>query len=161
MLGMIFSISLSSYAQLRHGPSAKISYGPLEKVAFGAGYHFTSIGTNDWGWFRPGYNIYAEYVPEFKALGLSAAYQYTFIFIKAGVDANVRTRSDVKKPYFSFMPNVGIDLIALDLSVGPEFYTQKFNDKAVAFKISLKVHPTLFSDKTYRQRFTKKNGLTQ
>lgn len=146
--------SLTSFAQFRHGPSVKASFGTVEKFSLGAGYHFTHV--NDQGWSRPGYNFYAEYLPEFKALGFSAGYQYTLAFIKVGLDAGVRTRSDIKKPYFNFMPNFGIDILALDLAIGPEIVTRKIDDKSVGFKVALKVHPTLFADPAFIRNLKKK-----
>ncbi|MDP5199809.1 hypothetical protein [Flavobacterium sp. DG2-3] len=144
-LVLIFTILFSSkcFSQDNlHGLSAKVAYSTLEKYSFGVGYNFVKF-KDDWGWSRLAHNYYLEYVPEHKALGLSANIQYTLIFAKAGMEASFRSKNEMNNSYFSFYPYLGFDLLNGDLSFGPELLTYKSDSKDVGFKIVFKIHPKL------------------
>lgn len=151
---LIFPPSKSFSQGTVHGPSMKVGYTTLEKYSFGLGYNFLKF-KDDWGWSRPSHNYYIEYVPEYKALGLSANLQYTLIFVEAGMEASFRSKNQYNDSYFSFYPHIGFDLINVDLSLGPEFITYKSDGKNIGFKIALKIHPKLFNQGTNRLKFKK------
>lgn len=137
-----------------HGPSVKFGYSTLEKYSFGVGYNFLKF-KDDWGWSRPAHNYYFEYIPEHKAFGLSANLQYTLLFVEAGIEAGFRSKNENNDSYFLFYPHIGFDLINVDLSFGPELLTYKPNGNNISFKVTLKIHPKLFNQKTNRLKFEK------
>lgn len=142
-----------SYGQnTAHGPSVKIGYSTLERSSFGVGYNFLRFKDD---WSRPAHNYYLEYLPKYKAFGVSANIQYTLIFVKTGMEVSFRSKNENNNSYFSFYPYLGFDLINGDISFGPEILTDKVNDKNLGFKISLKVHPKLFNQGTNRLKFKK------
>lgn len=141
-------------AQTIHGPSVRTGYSTGEHFSYGLGYKFFQY-KDDWGWERPGHSYYIEYIPRFKAIGFTANVQSTILIGKAGIEANFRTKSEMDKTYFGFFPHLGFDLVYGDLSFGPEFFTTRIEDKWVAFKVSLKVHPKFFNTGSKRLKFKK------
>lgn len=148
--GMVLILSsIEGLSQSVHGPSIKSGYSSLEEFSFGVGYHFIKF-KDDWGWERPSHNYYIEYIPEFDALGVSANIQYTFIFFKGGFEASFRSNNPNNDAYFTFFPNIGFELVNIDISLGPEFVSTRIDNKTTGFKLSLKAHPKLFNKGTKR-----------
>ncbi len=156
---LILSSAKSFGQDIAHGPSIKASYGTLEKFAFGVGYNFVKY-QDSWGWIRPAHNYYFEYLPEFKAFGVSANVQYTIIALKAGMEVSFRSKNENNQQYFSFYPHMGFDLLNLDLSFGPEISTIRNNNRYVGFKVSIKVHPKLFNMGATQVEFKRPSATT-
>lgn len=96
-----------------HGSSVKIGYSTLERSSFGVGYNFIRFKDD---WSRPAHNYYLEYLPKYKAFGVSANIQYTLIFVKTVMEASFRSKNENNISYFSFYPYLGFDLINGDIS---------------------------------------------
>lgn len=149
-----------SFSQdIAHGPSVKASYGSLEKLSVGIGYSFVEF-KDDWGWSRPAHNYYFEYLPGLNAFGVSANVQYTLICAKAGLEVSFRSKNELNQPFGSFFPHIGLDLLNVDLSFGPEIVTNRTNGGYVGFKASLKIHPKLFHKGTNRLEFKRSENTT-